>query len=195
MASATNGTTATNGAAQGQSDTPPIGSRVFSTGKPPSLNDFKTLTTVFPTLHYPLASRITKNVPVYDLAAYSSYTADQLSALQDEWYHILLHGPGVFATKHIYTDLSLIDRVNDVYSSIIKKETQQSSKKGDHFATSGSNSRIWNSFSKHCLADPRSFIEYYSNPWLPLISSAWVGTTPSPHSTSQYRASRWHSTN
>ena len=64
--------------------------------------------------------------------------------------------------------------MNDVYPSIIKQEAQQSGGKGDHFATSGSNSRIWYSFSKHSLADPSTFIEYYSNPWLPIIASAWL---------------------
>jgi ectoine hydroxylase-related dioxygenase (phytanoyl-CoA dioxygenase family) len=148
---------------------------VFLTNKPPSLDDFKKLTTETVSIHYPLASTIVRNIPVYDLSIFSDYTADQLSALQDEWYHILLYGPGVFATKHMYTDLNLIDRVNDVYTAIIEQEAQQSGKKGDHFATSGSNSRIWNSFSKHCIEDPSTFIEYYSNPWLPLISSAWLG--------------------
>ncbi|KAF2626345.1 phytanoyl-CoA dioxygenase-like protein [Macroventuria anomochaeta] len=169
------GTSVPNAAANSHTSTPPIEPRVFSTSKPPSLDDFKILTTESVPIHYPLAKDIVNNIPIYDLSAFSSYTADQLSALQDEWYHILLQGPGVFATKHIYTNLSLIDHVNDVYSSIIKQEAQQSGKKGDHFATSGSNSRIWNSFSKHCLADPTTFIEYYSNPWLPLIFSAWLG--------------------
>lgn len=164
-----------SGAASGNDATHSITSRVFSTSKPPSLNDFQDLTTNSVSLDYPLASKIVKNVPIYDLSSFSSYTADQLSALQDEWYHILLHGPGVFATKHMYTDLSLIDKTNDVYSSIIEQEARQSGKRGDHFASSGSNSRIWNSFSKHCLADSASFIEYYSNPWLTLISSAWLG--------------------
>jgi ectoine hydroxylase-related dioxygenase (phytanoyl-CoA dioxygenase family) len=154
---------------------PPIEPRLFSTDKPPSLKDFKTLTTESRLIDYPLASSIIKNVPIYDLSAFSSYTPEQLFALQDEWYHILLRGPGVFATKHMYTDTYLLDNVNDIFSRIISQEAQQSSKKGDHFATSGSNSRIWNSFSKHCLKDAPSFIEYYSNPWLSLISSAWLG--------------------
>jgi ectoine hydroxylase-related dioxygenase (phytanoyl-CoA dioxygenase family) len=148
---------------------------MFSTSQPPSLDNFRALTTESATLPYPLAKETIKNVPIYDLSEFSSYNADQLAALQDEWYHILLHGPGVFATKHMYTNLGLIDTVNDVYSSIIRQEEQRSGKKGDHFATSGSNSRIWNSFSKHGLADPSSFLDYYSNPWLPLISSAWLG--------------------
>lgn len=175
MGLSTNGTPGHAGKVNGHTAAPPIEPRVFSTNKPPSLDDFRALTTKSLPLEYPLASAIIENVPIYDLSAFSSYTTDQLSALQDEWYHILLHGPGVFATKHMYTDLSLIDKVNEVYSSIIKQEAQQTGKKGDHFATSGSNSRIWNSFSKHCLADPATFIEYYSNPWLPLISSAWLG--------------------
>lgn len=170
-----NGTSVHDGRASSHDITPPIGPRVFSKAKPPSLDEFQALTAKSLPLEYPLASEIVKNVPTYDLSAVSSYTTQQISALQDEWYHILLHGPGVFVTKHIYTDLGLIDKVNDVYSSIIRQEAQQSDKKGDHFATSGSNSRIWNSFSKHCLADPTTFIEYYSNPWLSLISSAWLG--------------------
>ncbi|KAF3054146.1 hypothetical protein E8E11_011907 [Didymella keratinophila] len=170
-----NGSSAPQGVRNDDNKTPRITPRVFSTSEPPSLDDFKELTTKPATIHYPLAKEIVKNVPIYDLSVFSSYNVDQLSALQDEWYHILLHGPGVFATKRMYTDLGLIDKVNDVYALIIKQEEQKSGKKGDHFATSGSNSRIWNSFSKHCLADPSSFLEYYSNPWLPLVSSAWLG--------------------
>lgn len=175
MRSPTKGTTVPNGTSSSRIDPPPIGPRVFSSSKPPSLDDFKALTTESVSMHYPNASSAGKNVPVYDLSAFSSYTPEELSALQDEWYHILLHGPGVFATKHMYTDLELIDKVNNVYSAIIEREAKQSSKKGDHFATSGSNSRIWNSFSKHCLEDPTTFVEYYSNPWLALVSSSWLG--------------------
>lgn len=46
---------------------------------------------------------------------------------------------------------------------------------GDHFAGAGKNDRIWNAFSKHGLADPRSFLKYYSNPYLGLIASSWLG--------------------
>ncbi|KAF9691401.1 hypothetical protein EKO04_010559 [Ascochyta lentis] len=175
MGISTNGTSVPNGASNGHTHVPQIESQIFKTSQPPSLDECKKLIAESVTINYPLASDIVNNIPIYDLPDYTSLSAEQLSALQDEWYHILLHGPGVFATKHMVTDLGLIDKVNDVYSSIINQEAQQSGKKGDHFATSGSNSRIWNSFSKHCLADPSSFIEYYSNPWLPLISSAWLG--------------------
>jgi ectoine hydroxylase-related dioxygenase (phytanoyl-CoA dioxygenase family) len=153
----------------------PIEPRLFSTNKPPSLEDFKKLTNESESIQYPLASTIEANVPVYDLPVYSSLTPDQRSSLQDEWYHICSQGPGVFVTKGLYKDTSLIDKVNDVYARIIAEEKTISGKRGDHFAGAGANDRIWNSFSKHCLQDTESFLEYYKNPWLPLISEAWLG--------------------
>ncbi|KAF1847699.1 phytanoyl-CoA dioxygenase-like protein [Cucurbitaria berberidis CBS 394.84] len=164
----------TNGQSK-HDDTSSIGSRLFSVAKPPSLDEFKKLTTESKLVHYPLASSITANVPIYELPAYSSLSPQQHAALQDEWYHILLSGPGVFVTKGLYSNISLLDTVNEVYSNIIAEEKKLAGKRGDHFAGSGANDRIWNSFSKHCLQDPVSFLEYYSNPWLPLISSAWLG--------------------
>ncbi|KAF2827018.1 phytanoyl-CoA dioxygenase-like protein [Ophiobolus disseminans] len=152
-----------------------IPSRTFSTINPPSLSDFKKLINETQPIHYPLANTIISNVPIYQLPSYSSLDPDQLSALQDEWYHILLSGPGVFATKGLYKDAALLDCVNTVFRTIVAEEKQIAGQKGDHFASSGANDRIWNSFSKHCLQNSTSFLEYYSNPWLPLISSAWLG--------------------
>ncbi|KAI8933261.1 hypothetical protein NX059_009892 [Plenodomus lindquistii] len=150
-------------------------SHLFSVSKPPSLDDFKKLVTESEIVDYPLATTITSNVPIYDLPDFSSLAPGQRFNIQDEWYHILLSGPGVFVTKNLYKDTSLIDKVNSVFTSIISEETKSPGKRGDHFAGSGANDRIWNSFSKHCLLDPQSFLEYYSNPWLPLICSAWLG--------------------
>ncbi|KAF2021204.1 phytanoyl-CoA dioxygenase-like protein [Aaosphaeria arxii CBS 175.79] len=149
--------------------------RLCATADKPSLEAFKKLTTNSSPAHYPLAASILKNVPVYNLPDYFSLSPAQLSAFQDEWYHILLSGPGVFVTKGLYKDPSLLERVNTVFSSIIVKEKASSGSKGDHFAGTGQNDRIWNSFSKHGLEDPQSYFEYYSNPWLPLISAAWLG--------------------
>ncbi|KAJ4293689.1 hypothetical protein N0V90_008973 [Kalmusia sp. IMI 367209] len=161
-----------NGHTNGHSSIEP---RLFSVEKPPSLEEFKKLTTQSKPAHYRLAATIEANVPVYNLPDFSALSSDQRSALQDEWYHILLSGPGVFITKHLYKNNTLLEKVNGAYSRIIEEEKKQAGKRGDHFAGSGANDRIWNSFSKHCLQDPDSFLEYYSNPWLPLISSAWLG--------------------
>lgn len=163
---------ATNGRTNGHSQ---IGPRLFSTNNPPSLDEFRKLITQSQPIHYPLAASIESNVPIYDLPEFSEITPDQRSALQDEWYHILLSGPGVFVTKRLYKDNTLLNTINDAYSMIIDEEKKRSGERGDHFAGSGANDRIWNSFSKHCLQDAKSFVEYYSNPWLPLISSAWLG--------------------
>lgn len=149
--------------------------RLYSINNPPSLEDFKKLTTESSSIHYPLASTVESHVPIYHLPDYSSLRPEHHAALQDEWYHILLSGPGVFITKNLYQDTSLIDDVNKVYSSIIAEEKQASSQRGDHFAGAGANDRIWNSLSKHCLLDAASFVKYYSNPWLLLISEAWLG--------------------
>ncbi|KAF2106562.1 phytanoyl-CoA dioxygenase-like protein [Lophiotrema nucula] len=150
-------------------------SRLFSVNETPSLSDFKTLCTGPKPAHYSLSSSVISNVPVYNLPNYSSLTTEQKNALQDEWYHILLSGPGVFVTKNLYTNKALLEKVNGSFQNIIAREKQASGKKGDHFAGSGQNDRIWNSFSKHCAEDPTSFLEYYSNPYLPLISGAWLG--------------------
>lgn len=169
----TNGFSKPNG--HTPSNTSTIPPRLFSVSSPPSLEAFKKLTAESTCHNYPLAASFSSNVPIYDLPSYSSLTPSEHSALQDEWYHILLSGPGVFVTKRLFKDNDLLERVNKAYSTIIAKELEGSGKKGDHFASSGANSRIWNSLSKHGLSDPESFLEYYSNPWLPLISASWVG--------------------
>jgi ectoine hydroxylase-related dioxygenase (phytanoyl-CoA dioxygenase family) len=113
-------------------------------------------------------------VPIYELSE-DFPDAESLNQLQDEWNHVLLNGPGVFVIKYLYRDIQLLDQVNTIYDSIIAEESASSAAAGDHFATAGHNSRIWNSFSKHCLADTDSFCEYYSNPWLAAICEAWLG--------------------
>ncbi|KAM0214628.1 hypothetical protein ACHAQD_008729 [Fusarium lateritium] len=151
-------------------------SRLFKPSTPPSLDAFKALCSQKATREdYPLAADINKNVPIYNLAKYSTLTEDQKSALQDEWYKVLLHGPGVFVTTGLYTDLDVIDKSTAAFNSIIAKESQGTKTAGDHFASAGKNDRIWNSFSKHALQDPSSFFSYYSNPCLDLIFASWLG--------------------
>jgi ectoine hydroxylase-related dioxygenase (phytanoyl-CoA dioxygenase family) len=167
-----------NGQSNGHSSEhgqPPIGPRLFSVTQPPSLDDFRELTTESVPVQYPLARSVDAKVPIYHLPDYSSLSPAQRSNFQDEWYHILLSGPGVFVTKGLYKDTSLLERVNKVYANIIAEEKEVAGKRGDHFAGAGANDRIWNSVSKHCERDPESFVQYYSNPWLPLISEAWLG--------------------
>ena len=66
-------------------DQPPIGPRLFSVKKPPSLDDFKKLTTESVPCHYPLAKAVESNVPIYHLPDYHSLSPEERSALQDEY--------------------------------------------------------------------------------------------------------------
>ncbi|KAL9091869.1 MAG: hypothetical protein Q9165_004621 [Trypethelium subeluteriae] len=129
---------------------------------------------------YPLVSSINHNVPIYCLPDLSNVhhvlsNPKLLSKLQDEWHHILLSGPGVLVLKGMFTDSGVICSTNDAFERIIARERSTLENKGDHFGTAGTNTRIWNSLQKHCIADPESFVQYYSNPWLAAICEAWLG--------------------
>ncbi|KAI5457103.1 hypothetical protein BGZ63DRAFT_395408 [Mariannaea sp. PMI_226] len=163
--------TSSNGILSGQG-----ASRLYSLAPPPSIDAFKEICSQKATREqYPLATTIEKNVPIYKLEPFSSLSQEQKLALQDEWYRVLLQGPGVFVTSGLYTDPHIIDDATETFHDIIKKENLASKTQGDHFAGAGKNDRIWNSFSKHGLANPDSFLKYYTNPYLDLISSAWLG--------------------
>ncbi|KAM0236175.1 hypothetical protein ACHAPO_005399 [Fusarium lateritium] len=150
--------------------------RIFKSSTSPSLDAFKPLCSQKATKEdYPLAEDIQCNVPIYNLAEYSTLTEDQKSALQDEWYMVLLYGPGVFVTANLYQDLDVVDESTTAFGDIIKKESESAKTAGDHFASAGKNDRIWNSFSKHGLQDPGSFFRYFSNPYLDLIFASWLG--------------------
>ncbi|KAH8162576.1 hypothetical protein CIB48_g5672 [Xylaria polymorpha] len=148
--------------------------RRVSVRMPDTLNELKRLCEqkVAPS-DYKLANSIKSNVPHYDLSLVSSSDSDVVCQLQDEWYRVLSVGPGVLILQNFLNDPALISQTNNVFDTII--ESEASSAKGDHFATSGANSRIWNSFQKHAEQDPESFVPYYSNPWLARVSEAWLG--------------------
>lgn len=144
----------------------------------PSLALLKSLTVKATWLSdYPLASDITKRIPIYDCSSLDISDPRMASALQDEWYRVLVHGPGVLVLKHMYPSHAVLDSANEAFARIIadEKASSHGSKKGDHFAPASANDRIWNSFSKHCLQDSGSFVQYYSNPFLALMCEAYLG--------------------
>ncbi|KAI9159161.1 hypothetical protein HJFPF1_07169 [Paramyrothecium foliicola] len=124
---------------------------------------------------YPLASSIQRNIPIYNLPSWQNISSEQHVALQQEWNHCLLNGPGVFVAKRLYMDHGMIDKATAVFYDIIQREKVAGASHGDHFAGAGKNDRIWNSFGKHCIEDPASFAAYYSNPWLAYICASWLG--------------------
>ncbi|KAA8650489.1 hypothetical protein EYZ11_007672 [Aspergillus tanneri] len=128
---------------------------------------------------YSLASSVEKEIPIYNASTLDPLDPDLADRLQDEWHHALNSGPGVFVLKGMYHPCryeKTLSSTNNAFQRIIEHERQSSRVvKGDHFATSGKNDRIWNSFSKHAKEDPSSFIDYYSNPWLRLVCESWLG--------------------
>ncbi|KAF5857593.1 hypothetical protein ETB97_005551 [Aspergillus alliaceus] len=157
----------------------PVSSRLYQLDHP-NLEDFKQICSQTTTkATYPLAASVDQNIPIYNLTTLDPQNHDQTIRLQDEWYNILHTGPGILVLKGMYTPAKYaptLSATNRAFSTIIARESEtHPGKKGDHFAASGKNDRIWNSFSKHALEDPHSFITYYSNPWLRLISESWLG--------------------
>ncbi|KAL4880697.1 hypothetical protein BJY04DRAFT_228113 [Aspergillus karnatakaensis] len=157
-----------------------VNNRLFHPTTSINLSDFQTICTRT-TDHtlYPSASTITHNIPIYTLDNFTPTDPTHTTRLQNEWYDILSTGPGIFVLKGLYdpqTHAPTLTATNTAFTTIIETERSSTTfKKGDHFATSGKNDRIWNSFSKHALTHPQSFVDYYSNPWLKLVSEAWLG--------------------
>jgi ectoine hydroxylase-related dioxygenase (phytanoyl-CoA dioxygenase family) len=126
---------------------------------------------------YPLAVTVNKNVLIYDCNALQAmvHDPDDRRLLMAEWADALLSGPGVVVLKHAEPDTAIIDRASDMFRALISEQNAAGTGGGDHFAKPGANDRIWNSLEKHCLADPVNFARYYGNPFLALISEAWLG--------------------
>ncbi|TQN65792.1 hypothetical protein CSHISOI_09731 [Colletotrichum shisoi] len=141
----------------------PPSSRHFATAEASNIKAFEAICSQAATAEeYPLAATIQRN----------------RGALQDEWYRFLISGPGVFVTKRLYRDRRLIEAANAAFASVIEQERESgAAAKGDHFASAGKNDRSWNSFGKHGLADPASFVEYYSNPATVYRITAQVNNT------------------
>ncbi|EAL93257.1 hypothetical protein KXV22_001478 [Aspergillus fumigatus] len=152
-------------------------SRLFETT--PRIEDFKEICSqTTDKASYPLSSRIEKNIPIYDITTLDHLNGELTTCLQDEWHNALNTGPGIVVLKGMYHPTHhgpTLTATTEAFAHIIAQERRTATKKGDHFAASGKNDRIWNSFSKHALLDPRSFVAYYSNPWLRLIAESWLG--------------------
>ncbi|KAJ5635124.1 uncharacterized protein N7484_008437 [Penicillium longicatenatum] len=144
------------------------------------LNDFKQICSRTVDIStYPLACAVERNIPIYDLGALNAaLTSATTLQLQDEWHHILHTGPGVFVLRDMYSPVRyshVLSAANAAFDRIIVRERESNTSQGDHFAASGSNDRIWNSFNKHGAEDPASFVDYYANPWLAAVCTAWLG--------------------
>lgn len=104
----------------------------------------------------PHAAEVAQNVPFYDMTWLSPMleNAQKRRALMAEWARILQHGAGVFVLREACPDVDAIDQATISYEQIIAEERAAGGPSADHFATAGSNDRIWNSLQKLALKSP-----------------------------------------
>ncbi len=126
---------------------------------------------------YPLASRISSNVPVYDCERLRSLTgsADGRRQVMGEWIAVLRDGPGIVVLERAFADTAPVDEATAVFNRLIADQHARGAASGDHFAKAGANDRIWNALEKFCLEAPEAFARYYANDMLALVSEAWLG--------------------
>lgn len=142
------------------------------------LDEFKMLTSQqLDPAAVPHAAVIEKNVPIYDMAMLRPVLddTDKRRTLMAEWARVFRQSAGVIALKRAYSDMDVIDRASGVFDAIIAEEKASTAGKGDHFAASGANDRVWNSLQKQCLRDPEGFVLYYGNTSIAAACEAWLG--------------------
>jgi ectoine hydroxylase-related dioxygenase (phytanoyl-CoA dioxygenase family) len=126
---------------------------------------------------YPYASAVEQNVLVYDAAALRGAIASAEGRLEveAELVRALTAGPGVVAFRGAFDDHEVVDRATAAFDAIIAAERAAGGGHNDHFAKAGANDRIWNALEKLAVRDPGTFVDYYGNDLLALISTAWLG--------------------
>ena len=79
------------------------------------------------------------------------------------------------AIRGAFPDTAVVDRATDVFERIIADERAAGGQVGDHFAKAGANDRVWNALEKLAVRDPETFVDYYANDIVALVSRAWLG--------------------
>ena len=60
-------------------------------------------------------------------------------------------------------------------TSLIAEQKARGVQTGDHFAKPGSNDRLWSALEKLAVTDPETFVDYFANDVVNLVSVAWLG--------------------
>ncbi|ATG38766.1 phytanoyl-CoA dioxygenase family protein [Phaeobacter piscinae] len=125
----------------------------------------------------PLADKIEKNIPIYDMAALKAMLSapEARRHLMAEWAQGLRYGAGVLVLQGAYQDVAPIDAASAVFDEIISQERLANGGGADHFAAAGSNDRIWNALQKLCEASPDVFARYFGNSSIAAVCEAWLG--------------------
>jgi ectoine hydroxylase-related dioxygenase (phytanoyl-CoA dioxygenase family) len=139
---------------------------------------------------FPLADEVVDRVLVYDADRLRSEQSRENGAdtVAAELVRALTDGPGVVAIRGAFPDTEVVDRATTAFEAMITDEKAAGGARGDHFAKAGANDRIWNALEKLALRDPETFVDYYANDVIALISRAWLG--PAYQVTSQVNVVR-----
>ncbi|WP_375432697.1 phytanoyl-CoA dioxygenase family protein [uncultured Friedmanniella sp.] len=125
---------------------------------------------------YPHAADVQRNVLIYDAPALrpALTTEDGRLEVEAELVRALTDGPGVVAFRGAFPDSAVVDRATAAFEEIIAGELATGGH-NDHFAKAGANDRVWNALEKLAVRDPGTFVDYYGNDVLALVSRAWLG--------------------
>jgi ectoine hydroxylase-related dioxygenase (phytanoyl-CoA dioxygenase family) len=115
---------------------------------------------------YPHAAAIEQEILVYDAPGL-------LAAPLEEIVRAFADGPGIVVIRGAFPDTAVVDRATAVFEQLIA--AQAGTAGGDHFATPGSNDRVWNALEKLAVAAPEVFVDYYANDVIARVSHAWLG--------------------
>jgi ectoine hydroxylase-related dioxygenase (phytanoyl-CoA dioxygenase family) len=74
-----------------------------------------------------------------------------------------------------YPDGAVVERATAAFEEMIAEQRASGAVAGDHFAKPGANDRVWNALEKLAVRAPEVFVDYYANPAVALVSTAWLG--------------------
>lgn len=141
------------------------------------LDDFESLVDQVTEIgDYPHAVGVLDNVLIYDAVALkvTIASADRRLEVEDELVRALTDGPGVVVFRGAFHS-DVVDRATAVFDAIIAAERAAGDRRSDHFAAAGANDRVWNALEKLAVRDPSTFVDYYDNDIVALVSRAWLG--------------------
>jgi ectoine hydroxylase-related dioxygenase (phytanoyl-CoA dioxygenase family) len=124
---------------------------------------------------YPHAETVEREVLVYgpDLADLVADPATRRD-VQAEIVTALMDGPGIVVFRGSFPS-AVLGRATAAFDDMLAAQRAAGVTSGDHFATPGTNDRIWDALGKLAVAHPDVFVDYYANEVVALASSAWLG--------------------
>ncbi len=125
---------------------------------------------------YPHSSGIEQQVVVYDAQQVRAEVATTggRREVTSEIVRAIDDGPGIVVFTGAFTP-EVIDAATAAFNDLIAEQRAAGTAAGDHFAKPGANDRLWNALEKLAVRHPETFVDYYANDIVALVSAAWLG--------------------